>query len=123
MARPAERGSGGDAAGLLATSGPTAPPRRNGELVFSAPWESRLFGLTMALHRDGLFAWEEFQRLLIDEVQAWERAHPSGEAWSYYERWQAAFERLLAAKQLCAPGEVRERASSLAQRASGHDHR
>ena len=25
--------------------GPLAPPRRNGELVFEAPWETRAFGL------------------------------------------------------------------------------
>jgi nitrile hydratase accessory protein len=120
MTQPADRADDG---GLLASEGPTAPPRRNGELVFAAPWESRLFGLTMALHRDRLFVWEDFQRLLIDEIQSWERAHPSGEAWSYYERWQAAFERLLAAKDVCAPDEVMERAAILARRPPDHDHR
>ena len=33
----------------LDRDGPAAPPRRNGELVFAAPWERRLFGVTMAL--------------------------------------------------------------------------
>ena len=65
--------------GLLDAEGPAAPPRRNGELVFDAPWESRLFGLTLALHRAGLFEWDEFRRLLIDEIETWERAHVSGE--------------------------------------------
>jgi len=71
-------------AGMLDPDGPAAPPRRNGELVFEAPWQSRLFGLTMTLHRAGFFDWEEFRRLLIDEIEAWQRQHPSGAGWSYY---------------------------------------
>ena len=110
-----------DAAPLFDLDDPTAPPRQNGELVFAAPWESRLFGLTMALHRAGRFEWEEFRRLLIDEIQSWQRAHPTGAAWSYYERWQAAFERLLAAKQLCYEPELTERAAQFASRPRGHD--
>jgi nitrile hydratase accessory protein len=106
---------------VLDTDGPAAPPRRNGELVFQAPWESRLFGLTLSLHRAGLFEWEEFRRLLIEEIGGWEKRGGSQE-WSYYERWQAAFEKLLAAKRLCAPAELRERIERLEARPPGHDH-
>jgi hypothetical protein len=52
----------------LDRDGPAAPPRRNGELVFAAPWERRLFGVTMALHERGVFAWGEFSAHLIDEI-------------------------------------------------------
>jgi nitrile hydratase accessory protein len=107
---------------VLDSDGPDAPPRRNGELVFAAPWESRLFGLTMALHRAGLFEWDEFRRLLIDEIQSWERSHASGDGWSYYERWQAAFERLLTSKGVCASAELTDRLAVLAGRPAGHDH-
>jgi hypothetical protein len=34
---------------LLDVDGPAAPPRRNGELVFDAPWQSRVFGLCAAI--------------------------------------------------------------------------
>ena len=106
----------------LDVEGPAAPPRRNGELVFAAPWESRLFGLTLSLSRAGVFAWEEFRARLIAEIRAWEAAgHPQAE-WSYYERWQAAFEDLLAAKGLCAPPELERRVRALAARPAGHDH-
>ncbi len=108
--------------GVLDRDGPAAPPRRNGELVFDAPWQSRTFGLTMALHRAGLFDWDEFRRLLIGEIETWQRRHPSGGDWSYYERWQAAFERLLAGKGLCTSGDVAARAGALAARPAGHDH-
>jgi nitrile hydratase accessory protein len=106
----------------LDVEGPAAPPRRNGELVFEAPWESRLFGLTLSLERAGLFAWEEFRARLVAEIRAWEAAgHPQAE-WSYYARWQAAFEALLAAKGLCAASELEVRLSALATRPGGHDH-
>ena len=114
----AERAAGA----LLDVEGPAAPPRRHGELVFGAPSESRLFGLTLSLVRAGLFAWEEFRARLIAEIRAWEAAdHPQAE-WSYYERWQAAFEGLLAAKGLCAPSELERRVRDFAARPAGHDH-
>ena len=41
----------GSIAAVLAAEaeGPAAPPRANGELVFEAPWESRAFGIAIAL--------------------------------------------------------------------------
>lgn len=106
---------------LLDGDGPAAPPRANGELVFAAPWESRLFGLTMTLHERGLFVWDEFRDLLIDEIGSWDRAPRPGE-WSYYACWQAALERLLAAKGLLGAPEVDARTNALAARPHGHDH-
>jgi len=105
---------------VLDASGPAAPPRHNGELVFAAPWESRVFGLTLSLHAAGRFEWEEFRRLLIDEIRAWEAR--GGGVWSYYERWQAALERLLVAKGLCPAGELETRLEALEARPPGHDH-
>jgi hypothetical protein len=58
----------------LDLEGPAAPPRSNGELVFAAPWESRAFGLAMALHNGGRFEWEGFRRQLIAAVARAERA-------------------------------------------------
>jgi nitrile hydratase accessory protein len=107
---------------VLDAAGPAAPPRRNGELVFAAPWESRLFGLTMALHQAGAFDWEEFRERLIAAIGEWER-DPGAGAWRYYERWQVALERLLAAKNLCTPADIARRTESLAARPAGHDHR
>jgi nitrile hydratase accessory protein len=132
---------------LLDTAGPAAPPRKNGELTFAAPWESRVFGLALALHRRGLFAWDEFRARLItaiaerelaagedaqvapehdhaageDALIAREHDHAAGE-WSYYACWLTALERLLADKGLCPPAEVDARATALAARPAGHDH-
>ena len=38
---------------VVAVDGPAAPPRSNGELVFAEPWESRAFGVAVALARRG----------------------------------------------------------------------
>ena len=108
---------------LLDAEGPAAPPRRNGELVFQSPWESRLFGVTIALHRSGRFEWDEFRQLLIDEIARWERLSPDDRGeWAYYERWQAALERLLAEQGLCATDQLERRVDELKRRPAGHDH-
>jgi nitrile hydratase accessory protein len=106
----------------LAVEGPAAPPRSNGELVFAAPWESQVFGITMALYEAGGFAWGEFQRRLITAVERWEAEHPEGEAYVYYERWAEALESLLDDLGVVAVEAVDQRAKSLSRRHAGHDH-
>jgi cobaltochelatase CobN len=69
-----------------------AVPRRNGELVFEAPWEGRIFGMAVALSDQQAFAWDEFRDRLAAEIAV---AEQEGDGSSYYERWLASFERLL----------------------------
>src|SRR5262249_36675002 len=45
--------------------GAVAPPRSNGELVFEAPWESRAFGVAVALSEARGLEWERFRQGLI----------------------------------------------------------
>ena len=108
---------------LLDASGEAAPPRDNGELVFAEPWESRVFGLTVALCDRDLFTWDEFRERLIAEIAVWERAHASdGAPYRYYEQWQAALETLLVARNICPSADLDEREQALAARPAGHDH-
>ena len=79
--------------------GAVDPPRKNGELVFDAPWEGRSFGLALALHERGLFDWEEFRRRLISSIAA----HPAAD---YYEQWLQALESLLLDKGLLTREEI-----------------
>lgn len=116
------RGGRADATYLLDSSGPAAPPRDNGELVFAAPWESRAFGVALALHDAGRMDWEEFRQALIAEIGAWEAAHPSGDGWSYYECWLRSLERVIGGHGLVGAGDLRARAALLAARPAGHDH-
>ena len=106
----------------LDVDGPAAPPRANGELVFAAPWESRAFGLALALNEAGLIEWDDFRQALIREIGDWEAAHPSGAGWSYYECWLRALERTAGAKGLVDPRALADRAAMLAARPAGHDH-
>jgi len=107
---------------LLDVDGLAAPPRSNGELVFSAPWESRAFGLAMALHDSGAFEWEAFRQQLIAAVGEWEREHPSDECWSYYRCWLTALERVLATEGVVKEAQLVTRTRELATRPEGHDH-
>jgi nitrile hydratase accessory protein len=89
-----------------------APPRKNGELQFQEPWESRAFGIALALYEKQLYSsWEDFRGRLIQEIGAWEATHEKDDpAWNYYERWLAALERLLVEKGLLDKHDIDTRA-------------
>jgi nitrile hydratase accessory protein len=110
-------------AAVLDVDGPAAPPRSNGELVFGAPWESRAFGLVLALNAGGTFEWEDFRLQLIQAISDWEREHDPEEEWSYYRCWLVALERLLAERGLVRTGDMVARTREFAARPHGHDHR
>ena len=106
----------------LQLDGPAAPPRSNGELVFAEPWESRAFGLAVALHAGGAFSWPEFSERLAISIARWERNHPPGEEYSYYRRGLEALESLLDERGIVDPAALTERAAGLDRRPAGHDH-
>lgn len=69
-------------------AGTAAPPRRNGELVFEAPWQGRAFGLCIAvLEREGL-GWDAFRPHLVSAVAA----APEAE---YYDCFGVALDNFL----------------------------
>ncbi len=92
------------ARGLPPMTGVIAYPRKNGEPVFEAPWQSRAFGMVVGLHTAGLFSWNDFKALLIEEVAAL-RTEPL-EADQYYSQWMKAFWRLLMAKGILSETEM-----------------
>ena len=76
---------------VTAMRGVEAPPRRNGELVFAAPWEGRAFALAVALQQRLGFPWDEFRRRLVAQIER-DPLRP------YYESWVAALEELISAR-------------------------
>lgn len=92
---------------VVAMQGPAAPPRRNGELVFEAPWQGRAFGMALAVVRGLGLEWSAFQQRLIAAIAA------SPDV-PYYEAWTAALERLVVDHGVCT---IDELAAALA-----HDH-
>ena len=82
--------------------GEVALPRKNGELVFQAPWEGRAFGLAVVMSEKGEYPWDEFRTRLVEQVGTG--------ASSYYESWLGALESVLTARGIVTPDEVSERA-------------
>lgn len=109
---------------LVADMGGTAAlPRKNGELVFEAPWESRAFGLAIALYERGHYDWEEFRGRLISEIGDWERSEEDErDVWDYYRRWLASFEALVKDRGLLSEREIEERTSEFVSGARDDDH-
>lgn len=77
--------------------GPAAPPRKNGELVFQAPWEGRAFGMALAVRAHDAYRWEQLQQLLAERIAA---AGTADDGSHYYEHWVGAFEELLVRRAL-----------------------
>lgn len=100
--------------------GELAPPMANGEVVFEAPWQGRIFGMARAMADAGVYDWEEFRACLIEEIAGWDRQR-QGE-YVYYDHFLNALQRLLLSKGLLGAGGLRERIDELARRPHGHDH-
>ena len=103
-----------DRVGLM--EGDAALPRKNGELVFGAPWEGRAFGLAVALSDERCYGWDDFRARLVDEIAAAPEE-------PYYERWLAALERVLVERGLVTPEELERRTAEYASgERDDHDH-
>src|SRR5215212_10914762 len=97
--------------------GTAALPRKNGELVFDAPWESHALGMAIALYEQGHYDWEEFRGRLISEIGDWESSgQDERAAWDYYRHWLASFEALIKDKGLLSEEEIDERMSEFVSR-------
>jgi nitrile hydratase accessory protein len=103
----------------------TALPRKNGELVFNAPWEGRVFGMAVALNDQGAYDWDAFRDRLKASIAT---AETAGEVSSYYERWLRSFESLLIDRGVLSPEELDRWTEACAAEdehddySHGHDH-
>lgn len=77
-------------------------PRRNGELAFDAPWQSRVFGMAAAVVATRFGGdWDPFRQELIRAVAA-DQDRP------YWESWTVALEELLLSTGLVTAADVSE---------------
>ena len=105
---------------ITGSIGAKALPRRNGELVFEAPWESRAFGVAVALHDAGAIDFERFRAHLIAEIA---EHGTNTEAEGYYEHWLDALQQLLLEEGVVSEPELDARAATIANEwAHDHDH-
>ena len=85
-------------------------PRKDGDLAFDTPWQVRAFGMAVAAHRAGHYAWSDFQRELMWAIREWEDAPAEGRSdWQYYDRFVAALERLVLENGMVDEHEYEER--------------
>jgi nitrile hydratase accessory protein len=109
----------------LLLDGDIAPPTANGEIVFEAPWQGRVFGMARFLAEEGHYSWDEFRARLIEQIGEWDRTHAAedpDEAYRYYDHFLAAFQAVLADKGMLASEVVKARHEAFAARPHGHDH-
>jgi nitrile hydratase accessory protein len=97
----------------------TALPRKNGELVFNASWEGRIFGMAVALNDAGAYEWDAFRDRLKASIAS---AESAGEATTYYERWLQSFESLLIERSLVSRDELEHRTETCAAEDEHADH-
>lgn len=109
--------------------GPAAPPLANGELVFTEPWQPRLFAATMRMCEQGHLRWDIFRQSLIVEIALHEADRPTGPdtvagglhpAFDYWGCWQRALERLLCDVDLVPAAELADRARAVASGPPDH---
>lgn len=96
------------------------PPRSNGDPQFDEPWHSRIFGMVVSVHQQGLFPWDDFKTRLIEEIQKAgevETEDPS----VYYTQFAAAFNRLLTETDVLTSEQIEER-TAVERHKSEHAH-
>ena len=70
--------------------------------TFNEPWEAQAFALTLALHRRGVFTWEEWATTLGQEIKAAQARGDPDTGTTYYRHWLAAIERLVREKGIAS---------------------
>jgi nitrile hydratase subunit beta len=86
---------------------PDSPPRIEGKLFFSEEWQRTVFGMALAMSKEGHFEWEDFRQHLIQTIAAWEKDACTGEPkWDYYERYTLALIEVLEQYGILKPGEL-----------------
>ena len=97
------------------------PPMENGEVVFEAPWQSRVFAMAVSLHESGVFPWSEFQAQLIAVIARADAQQAEAE-YAYFDHFAAALQALLLDKGVLDSATLDARTAEFADRPHGHDH-
>jgi nitrile hydratase accessory protein len=69
------------------------------ERPFDAPWQARAFAITLNLHEQGMFTWDEWSRALGEAISA-------APDQSYYEVWLEVLQALVIERKALTPTEI-----------------
>lgn len=101
---------------------PGQPSDDCGEPVFAEPWMAQAFAMTVQLHAQGLFTWNEWAAALSDEIKKAQAAGDPDLGDTYYLHWLAALERLVAVKGASSQAELAERKDAWDRAAKATPH-
>ncbi len=68
--------------------------------VFAEPWQAQVFAMTLQLHEQGLFEWNEWAAMLARKIREAQQAGDPDLGNTYYNHWLAALEQILVEKEL-----------------------
>ena len=95
------------AATSMMGSSEEAPPREDGHLQFDRDWEKFVFGVAIALSKEGHFEWDEFRQALMNNIKSWETSHDLDDvSWDYYQCWMDALEQVVVKAGILKAGEI-----------------
>jgi len=106
---------------------PSLPPLPGGssEPVFNEPWEASAFAIAVSLNQAGLFSWPEWVACLSEAIKEAEAAPDDGSgqgADQYYQRWLAALEKLVIAKNILDKQAIDSKQQHFRDNPAPHDH-
>ncbi len=81
-------------------------PRDENGPVFNEPWEAQAFAIVLALHKQGVFSWDEWATSLSRQISAAQAAGDPDLGDTYYQHWLAALEVLILEKEVSDSGEI-----------------
>jgi nitrile hydratase accessory protein len=87
---------------------PLLPADENGP-VFDEPWQAQAFALALTLHEAGCYTWEEWARVLSEEIGRAQAAGDDDLGDTYYLHWLNALERLCVDRTGLTPAQLIER--------------
>ncbi len=82
---------------------------------FEEPWQAQAFALTVHLHDQGHFTWNEWAGALSTQIH-------SGTDRTYYGHWLSALEALIAAKGISTADQLAHTAQAWKQAAARTPH-
>lgn len=92
------------------------------DAAFAAPWEARVFALTLTLQEQGLFTSTEWAAALATEIQRAQAGGDSDDGSTHYQHWLSAIERLVVEKSVVATYHLQARQAAWDRAAHATPH-
>lgn len=81
-------------------------PNASAAPVFNEPWQAQAFALTVTLHQQSLFTWDEWATTLSEKIAKDKAANGPDDGSNYYNLWLEALEHLVTAKGAASDEEL-----------------